>query len=187
MKPSDNDNKSSTDTTSGVERPIHLNPSQLLEVEADEAKAAITSVLQEMRKQLQAGADPKRLTREHPWIAVGTAAAAGLVGAMVAVPSKEDAALKRLARIERALHAGPAANGSAEPDAPGHPALKKFAARMFKVLRPTLMAAVTGALTGKGAQAASNADTAVDVDVECDVGGDENVVETPMDSPPSVT
>ena len=74
------------DTASEAARPVHLNPSQLLELEADDAQAAITALIQEMRRQVQAGADPKRLTREHPWVAVGSAAVAGFVGAMLAVP-----------------------------------------------------------------------------------------------------
>lgn len=159
MKPSDSASKASTDTTSAVERPIHLTPSAHLELEADDAKAAIASVLQEMRRQLEQGVDPRRLARDHPWVAVGSAAVAGFVAAMLAVPSPEDAALKRLERIERALQG---ANGQADGAAHGEPAaeaskhsrlLRLFARRLFKALQPTLMAALTSLFTARAAAA----------------------------------
>lgn len=167
------------DTASEAARPVHLNPSQLLELEADDAQAAITALIQEMRRQVQAGADPKRLTREHPWVAVGSAAVAGFVGAMLAVPSKEDAALKRLAKIERALNAESAADSMSgnQGAKSGHPALRKFAMRMFKMLQPTLLAAVTGALTGKSAQGG-------DDDTEDNEAAERVVVEDQIEQPP---
>lgn len=132
-----------------------------------------------MRRQLQAGADPKRLTREHPWIAVGTAAVAGFVGAMVAVPSKEDAALKRLARIERALNSHSSANGIKEEAEVDHAStLRKFALRMFKMIKPTLLASITSALTAKASQFSS-------MNQEQDGFSGENVVvEEHIEQPP---
>lgn len=146
---------------SAVERPIEVDPSRLLELEADDAKAAITRVIREMGQQVQAGVDPRRLTKEHPWIAVGSAAVTGFIGAWLAVPSKEDAALKRLARIERALHAGPSANGAPDDANTSHPALRKFGKHLFNALRPTLLAALTSALTSKVADSDDDADAVV--------------------------
>lgn len=114
-----------------------------------------------MRHQLQQGVDPKRLTRQHPWIAVGSAAVAGFVAGMVAIPSADDSALKRLERIERALHTS---NGSADGAAPAPAAkpsrlLRIFARRLFKALRPTLLAALTSAFTARAAGAPDGAAT----------------------------
>ena len=147
---------------SAVERPIQVDPSRLLQLEADDAKAAITRVIREMGQQVQAGVDPRRLTQEHPWIAVGSAAVTGFVGAWLAVPSKEHAALKRLARIERALHAGPSANGAHDDAKTGHPALRKFGKHLFNALRPTLLAAVTSALASKATDSDEDADAVVE-------------------------
>jgi len=58
----------------------------------------------EMKARLGQGADPKLWAKEYPWMTVGAAAVAGFLTAYTLIPSKEEQALKRLARIERALN-----------------------------------------------------------------------------------
>ena len=53
------------------------------------------------------------LTRQYPWLTLGASTVAGFVATSLLVPSKEDQALKKLAKIERALN--PAAPAAAKP------------------------------------------------------------------------
>src|SRR5947208_2034202 len=83
-----------------------LSESEYLEKQARDAQAAMSRVLQDLKTRLGQGVDPKAWAREHPWIAVGAAAVAGFAATAALVPSKEEQTLKKLAAIERALHAG---------------------------------------------------------------------------------
>lgn len=135
---------------------MKLSPSALLELEADDAMAAMKSVLQDMQQTLKQAADPHKLTAEHPWMSVGAAAVAGFVGAVMVVPSKEDAALKRLKRIEEAL--ATAAENNGQPAATGPKPKRRssiwrlMARQGFNMIRPMLLASLTGALGARAAQ-----------------------------------
>lgn len=142
---------------------MHLNPSALLELEADDALAAAKTVLHEMRQNLREAADPRKLTSEHPWASVGAAAVAGFVGAMMVVPSKEDAALKRLERIEAALGAGAGADGHARESAGAAKGRRSTIWRLmarqgFNMIKPMLLATLTGTLSAKATASSAQYD-----------------------------
>src|SRR5688500_11675083 len=58
--------------------------------QADEARAAVTAIIGDMKKALAQGADVKEWTRQYPWVVAGAATVAGFVTAMVVTPSKEE-------------------------------------------------------------------------------------------------
>jgi hypothetical protein len=92
-----------TSPSAPLPRDKSLGESAYLQEQAANAKAAIKNTLSDLGEQLGKAADPRLLTQSHPWAAVGTAAIAGFIAAAAFVPSREDRALKRLAKIEQAL------------------------------------------------------------------------------------
>jgi len=81
--------------------------SAYLKEQAANAKAAFKQTLGEIGKGLGAGVSPAKWTEEHPWMMVASAAVVGFTTACVTVPSKEQAALKRLKHLEEALREPP--------------------------------------------------------------------------------
>ncbi len=137
-----------------------------------------------MRQTAVDGLDPRRLTAEHPWVAVGSAAVAGFVGGLLAVPSREDAALKRLEAIEKALDARAAdLNGHSAPD--GAKKRRSMLATLFEkgyeALKPTLLATLTSALTARTAAAGGQYDYEQAVTEESAV---EDAIEDDPDAEP---
>lgn len=78
----------------------------LKEQEAN-AKAALKQTLGEIVSGLGTGVSPAKWTEEHPWMMLTAATVAGFTAACVAVPSKEQSAIKRLAKLEAALRPPP--------------------------------------------------------------------------------
>lgn len=92
----------------------------------------------------------------HPWATMGAAAVAGFVAAAVAIPSKEQAALRRLAEIEKALmpHGRDpleSLNGdAARRVASGQKSFwSGLAAQVLQAVQPVLMSAITAGVTAK--------------------------------------
>jgi len=84
---------------------------------------------------------------------VAAAAIGGFVAASLVVPSKEEQALKRLEKIERALH--PTVDhspGDGTDKAKDQGVLASIFSHAIKGLQPVLMSAITAAITGKMAQ-----------------------------------
>jgi hypothetical protein len=111
--------------TSTSHRPAHdtaLTEAQFLQQEANDAKAALVAALGQLKSQVAAGVDPRGLVKDHPWLTLSGVAAASFVATTVAVPSKEQQALRKLAAIEAAIHrSAPEAakrNGHGEGKAP---------------------------------------------------------------------
>jgi hypothetical protein len=75
--------------------------------QAADAKAAITQTLSSIGTDLGQTVNIAGWTREYPWLTLGASTIAGFVATAIVVPSKEQQALKRLAKIERALHTPP--------------------------------------------------------------------------------
>ena len=71
-----------------------------LHEQAANAKAAFKQTLGEVFAGLGTGVSPAKWTEEHPWVMLASATAVGFTTACVAVPSKEQAALKRLKKLE---------------------------------------------------------------------------------------
>jgi hypothetical protein len=81
-----------------------LSEGEFLEHQAQQAQAAIARALANAKAALAEGVDPREWTRRFPIIAIGSAAAAGFTAALLAVPSKEQQELRRLEKIQQALH-----------------------------------------------------------------------------------
>ena len=93
------------------------------------------------------GIDPLAWTKQHPWMALGAAAAAGFVATTTIVPSREQQALKKLAAIERALKPPPErSNGDSKHEKGG--LLGTILHEAIGVLRPVLMSLITTNLGG---------------------------------------
>ena len=103
-------------------------------------------------------------TRQYPWVTLGASAVAGFVASAVLVPSKEDQALKKLAKIERALNPQPpkperGADGSAA-DEDGAKAYKggrqslgrAIVGEVIKAVQPALLSMLTAGVTAQAAK-----------------------------------
>jgi hypothetical protein len=131
-----------------------LSESEFLEKQARDAQAAMSRVLQDLKTRLGQGVDPKAWAREHPWIAVGAAAVAGFAATAALVPSKEEQTLKKLASIERALHAGRErveSNGDGKHEKGGG-MLKTILTEAAGLLRPMLASFVATQMAGQPPQ-----------------------------------
>ena len=124
--------------------------------QADEARQAISRAAGLIGKDLSAAMDPRLWTREHPWAALGMAAAGGFAAAAAVTPTQQEAAVKRLARLERVLSAHASVDGEPEADSKGKPRkglgqrLMRIGVRQaLKVLQPMVISAITGAATGR--------------------------------------
>src|SRR5689334_1900024 len=128
-----------------------LGEAEFLRQEAERARKAITNTWADAKANLARGVDPRVWTGEHPWIALGSAAVAGFFAAYAFVPSKEEQALKKVARIEQAL-AGSQPAGSATSD--GHAdgktqssgILGSIGGEVMKLLRPALASALSAVI-----------------------------------------
>ncbi len=148
-EPKTDDRKSSPDENGAeVKAAARQSESEYLSAQAETAKAAITHALLEAKTALAEGLDPKEWTRRYPLIAIGSAAAAGFVAALLAIPSKEQQELKRLAKLHRAMH--PEADTTKTP-AEESPNQKPAARSMWitllleatSLIRPLLISAIT--------------------------------------------
>jgi hypothetical protein len=78
-----------------------------LHEQAANAKAAFKQTLSEVFAGLGTGVSPAKWTEEHPWLMLASATAVGFTTACVSIPSKEQAALKRLKKLEEMLKEPP--------------------------------------------------------------------------------
>ena len=148
-------------------RPAPQTERQDLARHADDAKLALRAALadaahharqsaQHAGKAALASADPHRLTAGRPWVAVAGAAAAGLVGGLALVPSRQKQVARRLATIERLV--------AAEQQVAGRPVATTGRAGWLKkgwvnqglrlglnYARPAIISAITGAIAAKQA------------------------------------
>jgi hypothetical protein len=81
-----------------------LTEAEFLRREARDAQAAMLGAMVELKSQIAAGVDPRGWVEDHPWVTLAGVAAASFVATTIAVPSKEQQALHKLAAIESALH-----------------------------------------------------------------------------------
>jgi gas vesicle protein len=61
-----------------------------ISAQQNQARAAITQTIADMKHALAEGVDLREWTRQHPWILMGTAAVAGAVAGMLVTPSKDE-------------------------------------------------------------------------------------------------
>jgi hypothetical protein len=141
-----------------------LSDADFLNRQAEEAMAAIKRTLTQMKGDLAEGANPVEWAREYPWLTLGASAVAGFVATSMLVPSKEEQALRKLAKIERALnperhrrepakHEDSNGNGKSDhQDAGGGGLMSMLARELIKTLRPALVSLVTAGVAGKVAK-----------------------------------
>lgn len=146
--------------TSDNKPPTAASERDYLAEQARQAKEALRAGLSRLGADAGEVADPRRWARRHPWVTVGATAAAGFMAAYALVPSKEDRALKKIARIERALHPQPSDNGSADHHERGDPPRETFTSaitrQLISVIRPALLSFISAGMTAKGASDDSN-------------------------------
>ena len=105
------------------------------------------------------GASVGTLTRQYPWLTLGASTVAGFVATAALVPSKEDQALKKLAKIERALNppqpkpdpaAHPANGDGATQFKAGHQSfMRTVMGEVIKAVQPALVSLLTAGVTAK--------------------------------------
>ena len=128
--------------------------------QAADAKAAISATLAESGQDLGKAVNVGALTRQYPWLTLGASTVAGFVATSLLVPSKEDQALKRLAKIERALNPEPPPAKPADTDAPPAQDYKKgkqsfsraLMGEVLKAVQPALMSMLTAGVAAKTAK-----------------------------------
>jgi hypothetical protein len=126
--------------------PGELSEAQFLQQQAELAKEAIARTFKQVTAGLGQGANPVEWAKEYPWVSVGAAAVAGFVAANMLIPSKEDQALKKLARLERALSAPPppVIDGSTpDKDPAKHGVLYGLMNQALKAIQPAIISAIT--------------------------------------------
>ena len=144
--------------------PGKLSEAEYLTQQAENAKAAITAALKEVTAKLGEGANPIEWTKRYPWAGVGASAVAGFVAAALLIPSKEQQALAKLAKIERALNPPPpkkereevsdSINGdSATKGAHASTGLLTLLAReAIGAVKPAIISLLTAGVTAKAAK-----------------------------------
>jgi hypothetical protein len=75
--------------------------------QAANAKAAFKQTLEEIKSGLGTGISPAEWTKEHPWTMLASAMVLGFTATTITVPSKQQAALRRLKKVEAALKEPP--------------------------------------------------------------------------------
>jgi len=127
--------------------------------------AAIARVKSDIVHDLADGADPRQWLKVAPWTTLAGAAVAGFLAAAAVVPSKEEQALRRLRKLEKALeidHEVPRRNGRHSEDgkrahtddgkaqASKGTALGSIIGALAGAVQPMLMNLVTNAFAAKG-------------------------------------
>lgn len=128
--------------------------------QAAEASAAISNTLRAITGDLKQTVDVRLWTKEHPWMSVGAAAAAGFVAACMVVPTKEDQALRRLAKIEKALNPSHPPVGSSSDGAANQQEYKSgrqsfwtsIAKEIIGAVKPVLLSTLTAGVTAQASQ-----------------------------------
>jgi hypothetical protein len=135
--------------------------------QAEQAKQAMTRAWNDLAAGLAQGVNVGEWARDYPWVALGTAAAAGFAASAVFIPSREQQAMKKLAELRRALYPAPRApavelDDDEEQEASDKPRRKKtgllgIALReLMRTLGPTLASAISGAVAVKSAEDSDN-------------------------------
>jgi hypothetical protein len=151
-----------------------LSEADFLKAQQANAKAAIVRTLGEIKESVAQGADVRNVVYHHPWLSSAGAAVAGFVAAAIAIPSREESALKRLAKWEKALrHAeGRRAPDDEEVISDGKPKVKQekkgffahVAGELVKSVGPALASALTAGMTTQdAARAAENGHDGADI------------------------
>jgi len=138
-------------TTEPADVEASRSESQFLADQADLAKDAMLQTWSVLKHGALRMADPRKLTRKHPWSAMGVATAAGFATAWFTVQTKEDRTIRRLAKIERVLNPR-----TEKPDDDKEPSkgptlsqsiFSGLGSEVLKTLRPVILSALTAGIT----------------------------------------
>jgi ElaB/YqjD/DUF883 family membrane-anchored ribosome-binding protein len=135
-----------------------VNEADYLTRQADEARAALTAVVADMKQALADGANVKEWTRQHPWILTSGAAVAGFVAGMLVTPSKESSYKQMWESLkdkltpetdEPATTAATARTIADQPQAEKPSIVAVVLREVLKAVGPTIGGLITGALAGQ--------------------------------------
>jgi len=139
-----------------------VGESAYLERQAQLAQQAIARTLSEAASSAGKVVDPRKWAQTNPWMTLGATLVAGFAAAAVVVPSKEQQALRKLAKIERALNPQPEpehhrtdGDGAAAKkgkDGPPQSFGKMIVGELFSVLRPAIVSMLTAGITASAAK-----------------------------------
>jgi hypothetical protein len=164
--PQDSNNNAPNSEKTSAPAAAPLTETQFLARQTTDAKAAIARSLKDLEHELLATADPRAWMKVHPWATLGAAAIAGFAAAAAAVPSPEEQALKRIAKLEAALNG----NGHGHDDRDNRDRddrkpdsepslLAKLAGMALHAAQPVLASAIAGiaaSFTAKDEAASEN-------------------------------
>jgi hypothetical protein len=132
--------------------------------QADEARAAITAVVADMKHALAQGANLKEWTRQYPWIVAGAATVGGFLTGMLVTPSKEETFREKWEALKDKFTpdvgvgetgASPEATARTiadQPEAQNPSFLAVLLREALKTIGPTIGGLITGALAGQPAE-----------------------------------
>lgn len=159
-----------------------MTDEKLLRREADWARAAMSRATEKIKRGAMHAADPTAWAETHPWMSVGTAAAAGFAAAKVICTPREERVIAKYLRAVRRGEADASASGAAVKGAekrsgwmPGLLSLLQTAAMQI----PAILAQMQAADVARAA--ASNA--AADNGTTSDTAGTSGVAVAPEADP----
>ena len=127
--------------------------------QADEARAAITAVVADMKHALAEGANLKEWTRQYPWIVAGAATVGGFLTGMLVTPSKEETLREKWESLKDHFtpdlsEPGPSSQATArtiadQPEAQSPSFVAVLLREALKTIGPTIGGLITGALAGQ--------------------------------------
>ena len=148
---------SATTSTNGHNK---LDEAAYLAQQNAEAKEAVTRTLEELKESLKTAADIQLWTRQHPWVAVGVAAAAGFAAATAVTPSPAAEVQEKLERLEQYERGrAPAAASAAGARSGPNSAMNSLLKPLFDMAKVAVQSSIASAIAGAMHNQASQADT----------------------------
>jgi hypothetical protein len=148
-----------SDTTSATKPAAKLSETEYLAREADQARAAITATMDQMRDSLKEAADVRAWARRYPWATLGAAAAAGFVAAKAVLPKRsrshddeEPALLEKILNDEKIAARVKELAEQEEGERSGDSVLQTVGMTLLRTFGPAVQSAITAALAAKAAQ-----------------------------------
>ncbi len=161
--------------------PTNAGEGKIYRHEAEQAMRAMKAAGTDAKRHLAAVVDPMAAVRKYPLAATGVAAAAGLAGALLLVPSKSSAAARRLRTLERVARAEAGAGAaSGSRSSSFSPKALRLAMRFGKPAPLKVLASFAGSAAGHAAatkahEESSDNDAVADASSYVDASGEPHV------------
>lgn len=134
-----------------------LGEAEFITRQANLAGAAMKQVTSDLTDLVKGGVDLPRMMGDHPWVTLGSAAAAGFVVASALTPSRDETLLERIRSLVPEKPTTPAAAAAPAADAPTATAQAKVPGaagggamiHIMDALKTALVSTVTSAITAK--------------------------------------